>query len=102
MKDLIALSNTLDLFRTEYKGLQVQMIHVFITVALREEVNKAELETILNMPQGTVSRNTAKVKDAGLIASYPDVSNPKEHTVVLTPKGKQLASRIKLIFEKGD
>lgn len=103
-----------EMLRKEFGGEYApQQLSIFLLVALRPGITHTEIMSALDMPQGTVSRNIAKLTlrrhpDTGREMGYGLVENrtdelydARRNAVYLTAKGKQLIQRLKTAISEG-
>jgi DNA-binding MarR family transcriptional regulator len=80
-------------------------------VALNEGITQTEIEEILQIPNGTASRNTSKLAQhvvdrkggpknigLGLIFKAPDPDSSRRNALFLTEKGKEVAKGIAAVL----
>jgi len=90
-----------------------QWIDIILLVAQRQGITQTEISEILNMPQGSVSRNCKKLASAysereqgmvglDLLENRTDyVIDSRRHAVYLTKKGKEMVKKMQTFFKKG-
>ena len=98
------------------RELPLQQLRMFLLVAIkdREGVSQPEIGDALNMPQGTVSHNVARLSvkivegvkgfkaiGYGLIVVTPDPDEPRRNLLHLSPKGKNMTNGIKRLLREG-
>ena len=102
------LLDILQLLRTRLnRDLPIQQAVLLLTVAERPGVTMPELMAILDMPQGTVSRNVKALSHSvslqngalvprgyGLLRTMPSVDNRQVLAVFLTGRGEALVEEI--------
>jgi len=91
-----------------------QQLSILVLVSLREGITHTEIANVLNMPQGTVSRNVSKLalrrsRNGGNLVGYGLVENredlvydPRRKAVYLTEKGKELMDKIERAIQRAD
>lgn len=105
-KPLATLEQILKVFKSVGAEIPIQQQLLFITVAQNEGRTMPELQALLGMPQGTLSRNVKalgvylvtdpenpgkKITDGyDLLMTRPDLSNRKALAVYLSPRGEEI------------
>lgn len=104
------LAKAMEVFSHIYAELPLQQISLFLEIAKQEGVTMPELTKILDMPQGTLSRNVKALgvylKDSpdspgtkvklghDLVETRPDLYNRKSLAVYLTQRGKEVVQQL--------
>jgi len=97
------------------KGMPSQHVALLLAVAENPGITMPELCRLLDMPQGTVSRNVkvlshyvergedgvARPKGHGLLRTQPDRENALALAVHLTGKGEAMVNEIRRILDSG-
>jgi DNA-binding MarR family transcriptional regulator len=92
-----------------HKDIAMPQLAIFLLVAENDGITQTEIAERFNMPQGTVSRNVAKLghlmtkdskgnwKQMGyeLVENIPDQHETRRNAVFLTNKGKQIIKGLK-------
>lgn len=87
--------------------LALPQLAVYLTVCSEEGITMPELAEVLNMPQGSVSRNVkrlCKYEEGGRLQGYdllttaPDIRDRKRLAVYLTEQGKALATKLESLL----
>jgi len=101
--------------RVAVGDIPVQQLEMFLLIAEQEgQIAQVDLASICDMPQGTVSRNVARLSNRttvdtdgqvrpighGLIDSRPDGTGRRE-SLWLTPKGRKLYNDFANILKLG-
>lgn len=120
-QNLDAIRETVAIVRELYPTMPLQQFAVLIEVVNQEGITSPELSKRLNMTGASVSRSLqalgkhvvfpkeytgqavhpTKVKGLELIETRPDVEEPRRHAVWLTPKGQELASKMRKAMSGG-
>lgn len=96
-----------------HSDMALQQLHLYLVVAKKEGVTMPELEKLLDMPQGTVSRNIKKLskyverykgKDMlqgyDLVYTSPDIYDRRINAVYLTEKGRKVLADLEKVLIK--
>src|SRR5258708_27719325 len=70
-------------------GLKTSQFSVLVTVASREKVRPAELTTLLQMDESTISRNVERMCARGWLRLKQD-EDRRSHVIEVTDKGRAL------------
>ena len=106
-KGLQNLYQAVQLFRDLDPELQTQTVVCFLLIAdARDDLPMRDLQTALNMPSSSTSRNVAalsrrhRLGRAGLdlVEAYEDLADRRFKRVHLMPKGKALRVRIQSLM----
>lgn len=113
MREITKLVKAMELLRQKIsKELPIQHIVLLLKVAEKPGITMPELSDVLDMPQGTVSRNVKvlshygertegqegkpskfEVKGYDLLRVEPDMYNRKSLAVYLTKKGEEIVEK---------
>lgn len=116
MEELARMTAAMELLRKRVnKGMPGQQMCLLLTVAVRPGVTMQELTRLLDMPQGSVSRNikalsyyrehengVSKLKGRGLLYTSPAENGSHALAVYLTPLGKKVIGEIGQVLRKDD
>jgi len=108
MTEIHRLFEAVELLRKSVKkDMPSQHISILLTVSQRPGVTMPELCQVLEMPQGTLSRNIkilshflerengiATVKGLGLLYTEQDLANPHALAVYLTEEGRAVVAEL--------
>ncbi|RME39344.1 MAG: MarR family transcriptional regulator [Deltaproteobacteria bacterium] len=113
MSDVARMFAALELVRRRLnKAIPTQQLSLLLAVAENPGITMPELCRLLDMPQGTVSRNVKMLshyidrsaqgvlrpRGYGLLRTQPDRHNPLALAVYLTGKGEALVQEIERIL----
>jgi len=98
---LLELYNVLEMIRREFKGdYAPQQLSILLLCAVNSGITQPEIGKLLSMPQPTVSRNSKKLEQKGLVNQRKDTMvDTRRSAVSLTKEGEALINRIKLMIE---
>lgn len=107
---LLPLLDVIQIFREWDREVPAQVVITFLYIASHDGCHKQVLEADLEFGTATCSRNVAWLSDEhrlnkpglGLIWRVRDVNNQRRIRCFLTPKGKEVAARIKSILYPTD
>jgi len=113
MSDLKNIYRIVEIVRKEInKDLPIQQLALYLLVANRPGISMTEICRVLNMPQGSVSRNVKQlgcylerrnghevVKGLDLLRTAPDPESHCRLLVFLTCRGQELASQFQSVAE---
>jgi len=115
MEELTRMTAAMELLRKRVnKGMPGQQMCLLLTVAVRPGVTMQELTRLLDMPQGSVSRNikalsyyrerengVSRLKGRGLLYTAPATDSSHALAVHLTPLGEKVIGEIGQVLCKG-
>lgn len=116
MAEIGRLLDVLQLLRSRInRDLPVQQAVLLLTVAQRPGITMPELMTVLDMPQGTVSRNVKALSHSvswqngiavprgyGLLRTVPSVGNRQVLAVYMTGRGEVLIEEVARLLVGGE
>lgn len=93
--------------------MQMQTASVFISVALNEGITMREMQVRTGLTQASCSRNVSLLSDKGksnrnnqagfgLLVAKEDPEERRRKIVILTPKGKRIATSLASIVKGGE
>lgn len=98
-----------------HRELPLQQLHLFLIVARQQGITMPELMAVLDMPQGTVSRNVKALSHylkwqngiavphgRGLLRTLPSADNRHVLAVYLTGRGEALLEELARCLEGSD
>jgi len=114
MEELARMTAAMELLRKRInKGMPGQQMCLLLTVAVRPGVTMQELTQLLDMPQGSVSRNIkalsyyrerengiSQLKGRGLLYTAPVGDGSHSLAVHLTPLGEKVIGEIGQVLRK--
>lgn len=112
MSDLAKMLRAVEMLRRRvHKAMPSQHLSLLLAVAERPGITMPELGRVLNMPQGTVSRNVkvlshyvereaggVQPKGRNLLRTQPDPGNPHCLAVYLTGRGEAVVEELRAIL----
>jgi DNA-binding MarR family transcriptional regulator len=113
--DINHFRNVINFIRKEiYMDFPLPQLEVFLLVIENDGISQSDISKRLDMPQGTVSRNVAKLSSKvikkddgsyekvgyGLLENRPDQIESRSYNVFLTDKGKQFVKDLKFVLKE--
>ena len=113
--DINHFRNVINFIRKEiYMDFPLPQLEVLLLVIENDGISQSDISKRLNMSQGAVSRNVAKLSSRvkqmddgsyekmgyGLLENRPDEIESRSYNVFLTDKGKQFVKDLKVVLKE--